>query len=50
MVATIPFIMFEKAIRAGFDLNCPDSKIAGKEMHRFLQSSDGKLCLVQGKS
>ena len=50
MVATIPLIMFEKAIRDGYDLNCPDSQIAGQEMHRFLQSSDGKMCLIQGKS
>ena len=49
MVATIPLIMFEKAIRDGYDLNCPDSQIAGQEMHRFLQSSDGKMCLIQGK-
>jgi hypothetical protein len=49
MVASIPFIMFEKAIRDGYDLNCPDSKIAGQEMNRFLKSEDGRLCLVQGK-
>jgi hypothetical protein len=50
MVASIPFIMYEKALRDGYDLNSPDSKFAGREMNRFLQSADGRLCLVQGKS
>lgn len=48
-VASIPFIIWEKAIRDGYWLNCPDSKIAEQEMHRFLMSEDGKKCLVQGK-
>jgi hypothetical protein len=49
MVASIPFIMFEKALRDGYDLNSPDSQIAGQEMNRFLKSPEGKMCLVQGK-
>lgn len=49
-VASIPFIMFEKAIRDGYDLNNRDGKIAGLEMTRYLQSTEGKMCLVQGKS
>ena len=49
-VASIPFIMFEKAIRDGYDLNNKDAKIAGSEMTRYLQSTEGKLCLVQGKN
>lgn len=48
MVASIPFIMFEKALRDGYDLNSPDSQIAGQEMNRFLKSTEGKMCLVQG--
>lgn len=48
-VASIPFIMFEKAMRDGYDLTNPDSEIAGREMMRYLQSEDGKLCLVRDK-
>jgi len=50
MVASIPIIMFEKAIRDGYDLNNRDAKIAGAEMNRYLQSTEGRMCLVQGKS
>jgi len=46
-VASIPFIVYEKAIRDGYDLNNPDSKVSGMEMARFLQSTEGKLCLVR---
>jgi hypothetical protein len=49
-VASIPFNMFEKAIRDGYDLNNRDSSIATKEIHRYLASTEGKLCLVQGKN
>lgn len=48
MVATVPLIMFNQAIRDGYKLNSPDSEIAGREMHRFLASEKGKLCLVRG--
>ena len=48
-VASIPFNMWEAAVRAGFDLNCPDSDIAGKEMMRYLRSEEGKTCMVQEK-
>ncbi len=47
-VASIPFIMFEAAIRAGFDLNCRDAEQRQKEMFRYLQTDEGKKCLVQG--
>jgi len=47
-VASIPFITFEQAIRDGYELNCPDAEIQAKEMNRFLQSENGKQCLVQG--
>lgn len=46
-VASIPFIVFEKAIRDGYQLNHKDQDFAGKEMHRFLQSDEGKACLVR---
>ncbi len=47
-VASIPFIIYEEAIRNGFALNHKDSSIAGKEMHRFLQTEKGRMCLVRG--
>lgn len=46
-VASIPFIVYEKAIRDGYQLNSPDSDHAGKEMHRFLRSEEGQKCLVR---
>ena len=48
-VASIPFIMYEEAIRNGFELNSKDSKHAGLETMRFLRSEEGQLCLTQGK-
>lgn len=48
-VASIPFIMYEKAIREGYDLNSKDSEIASKEMFRFLNSEEGKKCLIRNK-
>lgn len=45
-VASIPLIMYEKAIRDGYDLNNRDASIATKEMMRYLQSPEGQLCLV----
>jgi hypothetical protein len=50
MVASIPMNMFEKAIRDGYKLNHLDGKEAAKEMTRYLQSVEGKMCLVQGKN
>ena len=47
-VASIPFIVYEKAIRDGFFLNSKDQKFASLEMNRFLQSPEGKACLVRG--
>jgi len=46
-VASIPFILYEKAIRDGYRLNARDQKLAALEMHRFLQSAEGKTCLVR---
>lgn len=48
-VASIPFIMWERAKRAGYDLESKDSKTAEKELFRFLQSDMGKPCLVRNK-
>jgi len=45
-LASIPFIIFEKAIRQGFKLNSLDKDEAGLEMHRFLKTPMGKSCLV----
>jgi hypothetical protein len=45
-VASIPLVMYEKAIRDGYDLNNRDAQIATREMMRYLQSSEGQLCLV----
>lgn len=47
-VASIPFIIYEKAIRDGFALNSKDKEHAGKEMHRFLSTPEGMACKVQG--
>ena len=47
-LASIPMITYEKAKRDGYDLNSKDQKFAGLEMHRFLQSPEGRACLVQG--
>lgn len=46
-LCSIPHIMFEKALRDGYDLTCPDKEIRSKELHRYLQSEEGKKCLVQ---
>lgn len=47
-VASIPLIIYEKAKRDGFDFDSYDKKYAGLEMQRFLQTPEGKACLVQG--
>ena len=48
-VASIPLVMWERAKRAGYDLESKDSKIAEKEIFRFLQSDLGKQCMVRDK-
>jgi hypothetical protein len=50
MVASIPMNMFEKAIRDGYQLNNNDADVAAKEMAKYLQTTEGKMCLVQGKN
>ena len=47
-LASIPFIMLEKAVRDGFDLRNRDGKIRSRELFRYLKTDEGKLCLVQG--
>ena len=47
-VASIPFIMYEAAIRAGFELNSGDGEHRSKELFRYLKTDEGKKCLVQG--
>jgi hypothetical protein len=47
-LASIPFIMFEKAKRDGYELSHPDKEHRSNELFRFLQSEEGKKCLVQG--
>jgi hypothetical protein len=44
-VASIPFIVYEQAIRDGYQLNAPDSAHAGKEMMRFLKTPEGQMCM-----
>lgn len=48
MVASIPFIMIEKAVRDGFELNHTNSEHRSKELFRWLKTEEGKTCLVQG--
>ena len=45
-VASIPFIMYEKAIRDGYEINAGDAEHRQKELFRYLQSEEGKKCLV----
>lgn len=48
MLASIPFIMYEKAMRDGYELNSGDGEHRSKELFRYLKSDEGKKCLVQG--
>lgn len=47
-VASIPFIMLEKAIRDGFELDSTDGDHRSKELFRYLKTEEGKKCIVQG--
>lgn len=49
LVASIPFIKYEQAKRDGFDLDCKDQQIAQQELNRFLKTTEGRMCLIQGK-
>jgi len=45
-VASIPEIVFWKAVKDGFEMTASDSEHAEKELFRFLRSEEGKKCLV----
>jgi len=47
LMASIPIIMYDRALRNGFDLNSKDKTRADLEMMRYLQTTEGKSCLVQ---
>lgn len=49
MVASVPLVIWHKAIKDGYDLYNKDSSVANKELYRFLQSPEGKACLVRDK-
>ena len=46
-VASIPFIMYDKALRDGFELNSGDGEHRSKELFRYLKTEAGKKCLIQ---
>lgn len=46
-IASIPLIMWDKAIRDGYQLNNSDSQIADRELMRFLRTDEGKFCMVR---
>lgn len=46
-LASIPFIMFNRALKDGFDLKNKDAQFAAREMQRYLATTEGKKCLVQ---
>ena len=48
-IASIPEIMYNRAIRVGFALNHKDQGHAAAEMQRFLATSEGKKCLIRDK-
>ncbi len=47
-IASIPEIMYYRAIRDGYELTSGDAEHRSKELFRFLKSDEGKKCLVQG--
>lgn len=48
-LASIPIIMWEKAIRDGYELNAKNNDHANRELMRFLRSPDGRLCMVSNE-
>jgi hypothetical protein len=48
-IASIPLNMWEKAIRDGFALMHPDKTEREREMNRYLQSVEGRQCLLHEK-
>jgi hypothetical protein len=47
VVANIPFIHLDWAVRNGYDIYSRDNDIAEKELHRFLMSPIGRLSWVR---
>jgi len=45
-VASIPFIIYNHALRLGYELDAPGEQ-GQREMARFLQTDLGKQCLVR---
>ena len=49
-MATIPEIMYYKALQDGFDFYSKDKHHAASEMQRFLATKDGQLCLIRDRT
>lgn len=47
-LCSIPHVMYEKALRDGYQLNATDGQFRSEEINRYLKSEEGKKCLVQG--
>lgn len=48
-VASVPFVMWYRAIKDGFQLNHKNSEFANSELLRYLKSEEGKKCLIGDK-
>jgi hypothetical protein len=46
-VASIPFVVWYKAIKDGFQLNHRDTKFANEELWRFMRSEEGQKWIVR---
>lgn len=46
-LCSIPHVMFEQALRDGYQLNATDRQFRSDELARYLKSDEGKKCLVQ---
>jgi len=45
-LCSIPFIMYEKALRDGYQLNATDKQFRSDELYRYLRSEEGRKCLI----
>ena len=50
LIADIPEIIYQQALKDGFQFNHPDPQIARLEKRRFLNTPIGKACMVQDKT
>ena len=48
-LASIPIIMWEKAVRDGYELNSKNNEHATKELMRYLRSPEGRTCMVRNE-